>query len=53
MDPAEPEPRPCLNCGAALTGPYCAACGQPDSEYGVLLVATLASITLTMVLLAA
>lgn len=37
MDPAEPEPRPCLNCGAALTGPYCAACGQPDSEINVTL----------------
>jgi len=23
-----PAPPPCLNCGAPMTGPYCAACGQ-------------------------
>jgi len=23
----------CLNCGAALTGPYCAACGQRDDRH--------------------
>jgi hypothetical protein len=25
---AGPHPGPCLNCGAALTGPYCTECGQ-------------------------
>ena len=28
------SPRPhCQNCGAPLTGPYCAACGQHDVDY--------------------
>lgn len=31
--PAMEEAR-CRNCGAALTGPYCAACGQRDLEDG-------------------
>lgn len=35
MDSAEQEPSTCLNCGAALTGPYCAACGQPDVEVNI------------------
>lgn len=26
---ADVVPAACVNCGAALTGPYCAACGQP------------------------
>ncbi len=30
MDAA--TPRRCRNCGAALAGPYCAACGQKDEE---------------------
>jgi len=30
---AAPEPgRACANCGAELTGPYCAQCGQQDRE---------------------
>ncbi|MCG6986796.1 MAG: DUF3667 domain-containing protein [Gemmatimonadetes bacterium] len=37
MDSAEQESHTCLNCGAALTGPYCAACGQPDSETNITL----------------
>lgn len=32
MKSAMDEPRTCLNCGAALTGPYCASCGQSDIE---------------------
>jgi hypothetical protein len=33
MDPAPPAPAPtCQNCGAALAGPYCAACGQRDER---------------------
>ncbi len=31
-DPAAP-PRVCQNCGAPLTGPFCAACGQQDVDY--------------------
>lgn len=27
------EATQCLNCGAALTGPYCAACGQRDDRH--------------------
>jgi hypothetical protein len=37
MDSAEQQARTCLNCGASLTGPYCAACGQPDSETNITL----------------
>lgn len=37
MDSAEHVPRTCLNCGAVLTGPFCAACGQPDAETNVTL----------------
>ncbi|MDB6092547.1 MAG: hypothetical protein JWM32_109 [Verrucomicrobia bacterium] len=32
IDPQAP-PRLCQNCAAALTGPYCAACGQHDVDY--------------------
>ncbi len=31
-DPNEP-PRLCENCGAGLSGPYCAQCGQHDVDY--------------------
>ena len=31
-DPSAP-PRACQNCGAPLTGPFCAACGQHDVDY--------------------
>jgi hypothetical protein len=34
--PAElqtPPPLPCANCGAVLTGPYCARCGQHIADY--------------------
>ena len=30
---ARPPLTHCENCGAALTGPYCAACGQPGVDY--------------------
>jgi hypothetical protein len=30
--PGGPPARPCLNCGAPLAGPYCAACGQRHRE---------------------
>lgn len=29
---AKEEPHACLNCGAMLTGPYCALCGQADID---------------------
>jgi hypothetical protein len=44
MDPAEQEAHTCLNCGAALSGPYCAACGQPDSETNITLRGMLAEL---------
>ena len=28
--PAGPDAERCANCGAALHGPFCAACGQAD-----------------------
>ena len=28
-----PPPLPCANCGAVLTGPYCAQCGQHVADY--------------------
>lgn len=30
LTPAPPRATACLNCGASLTGPFCAACGQRD-----------------------
>lgn len=37
MNSAESQPRTCLNCSAVLTGPFCAACGQPDAETNITL----------------
>ena len=33
MTDAAVEPKNCLNCGAGLTGEYCASCGQPKEAY--------------------
>jgi hypothetical protein len=44
MDSVDQEPRTCLNCGASLTGPFCAACGQPDVEMNVTLRGILAEL---------
>lgn len=32
-DPTAPLRTHCLNCGGALAGPYCSACGQHDIDY--------------------
>src|SRR6476659_866039 len=29
VEPTSPEPRACQNCGTAMLGEYCHACGQP------------------------
>ena len=44
MDSAEQEPRTCLNRGAALRGPYCAACGQQDTNTNITLRGMLAEV---------
>ncbi|MEJ2215988.1 MAG: DUF3667 domain-containing protein [Gemmatimonadota bacterium] len=44
MMSANDEPHVCRNCGAVLTGPYCAACGQPDAETNLTLRGMLAEL---------